>query len=70
MVWVPAWHEQLGHVKLLRTTALDREERKKIDKREKKEKEEEEERYRTSCNFVKYSLGMKHQVRGIGTLCV
>ncbi|KAL4705133.1 hypothetical protein ACJJTC_018704 [Scirpophaga incertulas] len=61
-VWVPAWHEQLGHVRLLRTTAADREERKKLDKREKKERDEEEERYRTAYNFVKYSLGLRHQV--------
>ncbi|CAK1552071.1 unnamed protein product [Leptosia nina] len=62
VVWVPAWHEQLGHVRLLRTTALEREERKKLDKREKKERDEEEERYRTAYNFVKYSLGLHHQV--------
>nr|XP_049695571.1 nucleosome-remodeling factor subunit NURF301 isoform X2 [Helicoverpa armigera] len=62
VVWVPAWHEQLGHVRLLRTTATDREERKKLDKREKKERDEEEERYRTAYNFVKYSLGLRHQV--------
>ncbi|CAB3236349.1 unnamed protein product [Arctia plantaginis] len=61
VVWVPAWHEQLGHVKLLRTTASEREERKKLDKREKKERDEEEERYRTLYNFVKYSLGLRHQ---------
>lgn len=62
VVWVPAWHEQLGHVKLIRTTASDREERKKLDKREKKERDEEEERNRTAYNFVKYSLGLRHQV--------
>ncbi|XP_045520009.1 nucleosome-remodeling factor subunit NURF301 isoform X1 [Pieris brassicae] len=62
VVWVPAWHEQLGHVRLMRTTALEREERKKIDKREKKERDEEEERYRTAYNFVKYSLGLHNQV--------
>lgn len=62
VVWVPAWHEQLGHVRLMRTTAAEREERKKLDKREKKERDEEEERNRTACNFVKYSLGLRHQV--------
>lgn len=62
VVWVPAWHEQLGHVRLIRTTAAEREERKKLDKREKKERDEEEERYRTAYNFVKYSLGLRHQV--------
>lgn len=67
VVWVPAWHEQLGHVRLLRTTAAEREERKKLDKREKKERDEEEERYRALYNFVKYSLGLRHQVRHILT---
>ncbi|XP_068630011.1 nucleosome-remodeling factor subunit NURF301 isoform X2 [Battus philenor] len=62
VVWVQAWHEQLGHVRLIRTTAAEREERKKLDKREKKERDEEEERYRTAYNFVKYSLGLRHQV--------
>lgn len=46
----------------MRTTAIEREERKKLDKREKKERDEEEERYRTAYNFVKYSLGLRHQV--------
>lgn len=67
-VWVPAWHEQLGHVRLIRTTAAEREERKKLDKREKKERDEEEERYRTAYNFVKYSLGLRHQVKLISFL--
>ncbi|XP_044734089.1 nucleosome-remodeling factor subunit NURF301, partial [Chrysoperla carnea] len=62
VVFANVWHEQLGHVKLYRVTAAEREERKKIDKREKKEKEEEEERNRITCNFVKYTLGLKHQV--------
>lgn len=63
VVWVPAWHEQLGHVRLTRTTAAEREERKKLDKREKKERDEEEERYRTGYSFVKYSIGLHHQVQ-------
>lgn len=62
VAWMQAWHEQLGHVRLIRTTAAEREERKKLDKREKKERDEEEERYRTAYNFVKYSLGLRHQV--------
>lgn len=70
MVWVPAWHEQLGHVRLIRTTAADREERKKLDKREKKERDEEEERYRTAYNFVKYSLGLRHQVKILTSSCI
>lgn len=62
VVFASVWHEHLGHVKLYRVTAIEREERKKIDKREKKEKDEEEERNRVTCNFVKYTLGLKHQV--------
>lgn len=56
------WHEQLGHVKLQRITAAERDEKKKLEKREKREKDDEEERNRLSVNFVKYSLGLKHQV--------
>lgn len=56
------WHEQLGHVKLQRITAAEREDKKKLEKREKREKDDEEERNRLSVNFVKYSLGLKHQV--------
>ena len=52
----------LGHVRLQRMTAAEREERKRIEKKEKKEKDEEEERNRHSYNFVKYTLGLKHQV--------
>lgn len=61
-VFASVWHEQVGHVKLQRITAAEREEKKKLEKREKREKEEEEERNRLSVNFVKYSLGLKHQV--------
>lgn len=61
-VYASVWTEQLGHIKLVRTTAAEREERKKIEKREKKDKEEEEERNRLCFNFVKYTLGLKHQV--------
>lgn len=52
----------IGHVKLQRLTAIEREERKRIEKKEKKEKDEEEERNRLTYNFVKYTLGLKHQV--------
>ncbi|XP_075219983.1 nucleosome-remodeling factor subunit NURF301 E(bx) isoform X3 [Lycorma delicatula] len=63
VVYAPVWHDQLvGHVKLQRITAAEREERKRIEKKEKKEKEEEEERNRLTYNFVKYTLGLKHQV--------
>ncbi|XP_066157343.1 nucleosome-remodeling factor subunit NURF301 isoform X1 [Euwallacea fornicatus] len=58
------WHDQLGHTKLIRITAQEREDRKKIEKREKKEREEEEERNRLLCasNYVKYTMGFKHQL--------
>ncbi|XP_077275780.1 nucleosome-remodeling factor subunit NURF301 E(bx) isoform X1 [Temnothorax americanus] len=61
VVFASVWHDQLGHVKLQRVTALEREEKKRQDKKEKKEKEDEEERNRL-YNFVKYTLGLKHQV--------
>lgn len=61
VVFASVWHDQLGHVKLQRVTALEREEKKRQDKKEKKEKEDEEERNRT-FSFVKYTLGLKHQV--------
>lgn len=41
---------------------MEREDRKRIEKKEKKEKDEEEERNRLTYNFVKYTLGLKHQV--------
>lgn len=56
------WFEQLGHIKLYRITSLEREERKKLEKREKREKDDEEERFRLYGNYVKYTLGLKHQV--------
>ncbi|XP_051172895.1 nucleosome-remodeling factor subunit NURF301-like isoform X2 [Leptopilina boulardi] len=62
VVFANVWHEQLGHVKLKRVTALEREEKKRLDKKEKKEKEDEEERNRLTYNFVKYTLGLKHQI--------
>ncbi|XP_014211852.1 nucleosome-remodeling factor subunit NURF301 isoform X2 [Copidosoma floridanum] len=62
VVFASVWHEQLGHVKLQRVTALEREEKKRLDKKEKKEKEDEEERNRLTYNFVKYTLGLRHQI--------
>ncbi|XP_031848363.1 nucleosome-remodeling factor subunit NURF301 E(bx) isoform X6 [Nomia melanderi] len=61
VVFASVWHDQLGHVKLQRVTALEREEKKRQDKKDKKEREDEEERNRL-YNFVKYTLGLKHQV--------
>ncbi|XP_022247065.1 LOW QUALITY PROTEIN: nucleosome-remodeling factor subunit BPTF-like [Limulus polyphemus] len=55
----PAWNESLGHTRLQRTTMSNREDRKKQEKREKREMlEEENER----VMFIKYTLGLKHQV--------
>lgn len=63
VVFANVWHEQLGHIRLSRITASEREERKKIEKREKKEREEEEERNRmTITGYVKYTMGFKHQL--------
>ncbi|KAF7271636.1 hypothetical protein GWI33_015487 [Rhynchophorus ferrugineus] len=57
------WHDQLGHCRLFRITAQEREERKKIEKREKKEREEEEERNRLIIStYVKYTMSFKHQL--------
>lgn len=54
----------LGHVKLYRITHIEREEKKKTDKKDKKDKDaEEEERNKLTIHFVKYTLGLKHQVR-------
>lgn len=61
VTYANVWHEQLGHTKLYRITAAEREDRKKQEKREKRERDDEEERYRSAYNFVKYSLGLKHQ---------
>ncbi|CAH1170436.1 unnamed protein product [Phaedon cochleariae] len=63
VVFANVWHEQLGHTKLFRITAAEREERKKIEKREKKEREEEEERNRMIISgYVKYTMSFKHQL--------
>ncbi|XP_022917774.2 nucleosome-remodeling factor subunit NURF301 isoform X2 [Onthophagus taurus] len=63
VVFANVWHEQLGHTRLSRITASEREERKKLEKREKKEREEEEERNRMIITgYVKYTMGFKHQL--------
>ncbi|KAL4097583.1 hypothetical protein QTP88_022332 [Uroleucon formosanum] len=63
VVYAPVWHEQLGHVKLYRITHAEREEKKKTDKKDKKDKDaEEDERNKLTIHFVKYTLGLKHQV--------
>lgn len=60
VAFTSVWHESLGHIRLQRQTALDREEKKKLDKKEKKEKELEEEMHR--LHTVHYTKGLKHQV--------
>ncbi|CAD7006089.1 nucleosome-remodeling factor subunit NURF301 [Ceratitis capitata] len=62
VIFANVWHEQLGHITLCRITSSEREERKKIEKREKRERDDEEERNRLAFNYIKYSLGLKHQV--------
>ncbi|XP_052861853.1 nucleosome-remodeling factor subunit NURF301 [Anopheles cruzii] len=62
VVFASVWHEQLGHTLMYRITSAEREEKKKLEKREKRERDDEEERNRTAVNFVKYALGLKHQV--------
>lgn len=48
---------------MYRVTHAEREEKKKTDKKDKKDKDaEEEERNKLTIHFVKYTLGLKHQV--------
>lgn len=48
---------------MYRITHAEREEKKKTDKKDKKDKDaEEEERNKLTIHFVKYTLGLKHQV--------
>ena len=56
------WYEALGHTQLKKITAQLKEDKKKVEKRERREKEEEEEKLRPYIGFVKYTLGLKHQV--------
>lgn len=62
VVFANVWHEQLGHMHLQRISSAEREDRKKQEKREKRERDDEEERNRLAFNYIKYSLGLKHQV--------
>ncbi|XP_055932201.1 nucleosome-remodeling factor subunit BPTF-like isoform X2 [Argiope bruennichi] len=59
VLFTTVWNDSLGHVRLQRTTAVDREDRKKQEKREKREGPEEEV---DRTMWVKYTLGLKHQV--------
>ena len=60
VVFTPVWYESLGHIRLQRQTAVEREERKKMEKKEKKDKELEEEMHR--LHTVHNTKGLKHQV--------
>ncbi|XP_052262825.1 nucleosome-remodeling factor subunit BPTF-like isoform X2 [Dreissena polymorpha] len=55
---LPVWHDNLGHVNLRRITSLDREEIKKKEKEQKKLAEEDV----GPVVWIKYTLGLKHQV--------
>ncbi|CAL1273148.1 unnamed protein product [Larinioides sclopetarius] len=59
VLFTTVWNDSLGHVRLQRTTAGDREDRKKQEKREKREGPDEEV---DRTMWVKYTLGLKHQV--------
>lgn len=51
----------VGHIRLHRVTALDREEMKKKEKEARKLKAEDEE-VDSKATWIKYTLGLKHQV--------
>lgn len=59
---VNVWYESLGHTQLKKFTQQMKEDKKKMEKRERKELEDEAERLRPFMMFVKYTLGLKHQV--------
>ncbi|XP_029635778.1 nucleosome-remodeling factor subunit BPTF isoform X3 [Octopus sinensis] len=56
----PVWTESLGHHRLQKITAMDREEMKKKEKEQRRRKEEEDDPSRLV--WIKYPLGLKHQV--------
>ena len=56
------WNDALGHTQFKKITSLMKEEKKKNEKRERRDREDEEERLRPYLGFVKYTLGLKHQV--------
>ncbi|KFQ34710.1 Nucleosome-remodeling factor subunit BPTF, partial [Merops nubicus] len=59
VVMLPIWRESLGHTRLRRMTALEREEKEKVKKKERKQEEEETMQQAT---WVKYTFPVKHQV--------
>ncbi|OWF46473.1 nucleosome-remodeling factor subunit NURF301-like isoform X2 [Mizuhopecten yessoensis] len=60
VIFNPVWSEALGHCRLQKITSLDREEMKKREKEIRKRKEEEDEG--RPLVWIKYTLGLKHQV--------
>ena len=61
VLYTPVWADGLGHIRLIRTTALEKEEKKK---QEKKRKDEEDDIYKNPNNrWVKYTFPIKHMVR-------
>lgn len=63
VVFQAVWHEALGHVRLARVTALEREERRRQEKRDKKELETQQlDDYRNTLP-VRFTKIPKHQVR-------
>ncbi|XP_062874525.1 nucleosome-remodeling factor subunit BPTF isoform X2 [Trichomycterus rosablanca] len=59
VVMLPVWKDSLGHTRLHRMTAMEREEKEKVKKREKKLEDEETMQQAT---WVKYTFPIKHQV--------
>ena len=62
ILMLTVWREGQGHTQFRRITQQMRDDKKKNEKREKKEKEEEDDRLRPWMGWVKYTLGLKHQV--------
>ena len=61
-IMLNVWTEALGHTQLKKITNMMKEEKKRNEKRERREREDEEERLRPYIGFIKYTLGLKHQV--------
>uniref|UniRef100_UPI00358E9432 nucleosome-remodeling factor subunit BPTF isoform X2 n=1 Tax=Myxine glutinosa TaxID=7769 RepID=UPI00358E9432 len=59
VVMLPVWKESLGHTRLRRITATEKEEKEKSKKRERRQEEEE---VLQQATWVKYTIPVKHQV--------
>jgi len=57
------WHDALGHVRLIRTVMMDREETRKKERDQKKRKDDDEVDISRFNTWVKYTLGVRHQVK-------